>query len=144
VWHQCGRANSEKVAEAYRDSGVPCRVDEFIEDMAVAYTWSDMVICRAGAMTVSEVCVAGVVALFIPYPYAVNDHQTRNAEYLVSGGAALACDQPRFIKGAWISQLANLGTNRGALTDMAKKARNLARMDATEQVADICEALIHA
>ncbi len=144
VWHQCGRSNGEKVTRAYQDSGVHCRVDEFIDDMAEAYSWSDLVICRAGAMTVSEVSVAGVVALFIPYPYAVNDHQARNAEYLVSGGAALACDQSQFVKGAWISQLATLGVDRGALVEMAKKARSLARLDATDQVADICEALIHA
>ncbi len=144
VWHQSGRGNLDSVLNAYQSCGLNARVDEFVDDMAAAYDWSDLVICRAGAMTVSEVCAAGTVALFVPYPYAVNQHQARNAEYLVASDAALVCAQSEFVAGSWITQVAELLNDRAALVEMAGKSRDLARPDAAEQVADECEALMNA
>ena len=144
VKHQCGQGNLQKVQQAYKATSVNVEVTEFIDDMAAAYYWSDVVICRAGAMTVSEICAAGAVAIFIPYPYAVNDHQTCNADYLCDEGAALSFSQDKFISGDWIQNLRNLSTNRDQLVDMARKARQLAKPDATDRVVEICEALSHA
>ena len=82
------------MAEAYAKEGVAAEVSEFIKDMAGAYAWADLVVCRAGALTVSEVAAAGVAAIFVPLPHAVDDHQTRNALTLVDGGAAEFCPNP--------------------------------------------------
>lgn len=144
IWHQCGNDQQHNVRADYVQHGLEARVDNFIDDMAVAYGWSDVVICRAGAMTVAEVCAAGVPALFVPYPFAVSDHQTRNAEYLAAGGAAMICQQQQLASGQWLDALRVFSSNRNALVAMAEKARALAKPDAAERVADICEALIHA
>jgi UDP-N-acetylglucosamine--N-acetylmuramyl-(pentapeptide) pyrophosphoryl-undecaprenol N-acetylglucosamine transferase len=95
-------------------------------------------------MTVSEVCAAGAVALFVPYPYAVNDHQKHNAAYLGSAGAAMTCDQSQFVTGAWITQLIELSKSRRLLIEMASKARSLARPNAVNELADICQEFMHA
>ena len=144
VWHQSGEAELESVRSAYQQREISARVDAFIVGMAEAYRWSDAVICRAGAMTVSEVCAAGAVALFIPYPYAVNDHQTYNAQYLSGAGASMVCEQSQFVQGKWIPQLIELGASRDRLIEMAIKARQLARPDAAAELAEICEGFIHA
>ena len=144
VRHQCGEADYDSVFKAYQLSGLAAEVSAFIDDMAAAYSWSDIVICRAGAMTVSEVCAAGAVALFVPYPYAVNDHQKHNADYLKSAGASLVCDQSQFVSGNWITRLVELDESRELLIDMANKARALARPNAVNELADICEEFVHA
>ena len=144
VWHQSGEADLELVSSAYKQQGISARVDAFIDEMAESYRWSDIVICRAGAMTVSEICAAGAVALFVPYPYAVNDHQTYNARYLTHAGASMIYEQSQFIEGVWISQLIELSESREMLIEMATKARQLARPNATNELADICEGFIHA
>ncbi len=144
VLHQCGRNNAEPVISAYADRGIDARVQDFIEDMAAAYAWCDVVVCRAGAMTVAEVCAAGAVAIFVPYPFAVNDHQARNADYLARQDAAFSVPQPAFIDGDWLGRLDVLARDRGKLLEMAEKSRALAKPDAAKTVADICEALAHA
>lgn len=144
VWHQCGENDYEAVYAAYQQNEIPALVDSFIKDMAAAYSWSDIVICRAGAMTVAEISAAGVVAIFVPYPYAVNDHQAHNAAYLVSAGAAFACDQAQFVNGEWVEQIVKLSAKREDLIQMANKARALGRPNAANDVADICEGFIHA
>ena len=83
VWHQTGAALKSQTQELYRSLGQVARVDAFIEEMAEAYAWADLVICRAGAMTVSEIAIAGLPSVLIPFPHAIDDHQTRNAEVLV-------------------------------------------------------------
>lgn len=144
VWHQSGEADFDLVSSAYRQQGISARVDAFIDEIAESYRWSDIVICRAGAMTVSEICAAGAVALFVPYPYAVNDHQTYNARYLTNAGASMVYEQSQFIQGAWIAQLIEMGERREMLIEMATKARQLARPNAANDLADICEEFIHA
>src|SRR5690606_3912939 len=88
VRHQCGTALVDEATGAYAAAGVEASIEPFIADMAEAYAWADVVVCRAGALTLAEVCAAGVGSLLVPFPAAVDDHQTRNAEYLVERGAA--------------------------------------------------------
>ena len=144
VHHQCGRGNAGEVEQAYQSSGIKAEVNEFIDDMAAAYDWSDIVICRAGAMTVAEICAAGAVAVFVPYPYAVSDHQSRNAQYLAENDAALSIPQTDFASGDWLDRLQEFAQNRASLTEMACRARALAKPDAAERVADICQELSRA
>jgi len=136
LWHQCGDGRSAEVEKAYKE--------DFVNDMAAALSWSDMVICRAGAMTVAEVCAAGVVAMFVPYPFAVSDHQTLNAQHLVKEGAAFAYSEDEFVKGGWLDELDKLSSERTRLVDIASLARSLAKPDATKEVAEICEGLMNA
>jgi len=109
----------------------------FIEAMDEAYAWADLVICRAGALTVSEIAIAGVAALFIPFPYAVDDHQTANAAYLVNLGAADLIAQNALTAENLYNWLKD-HQSREALLIMAERARALGRPDATQRVADIC------
>ena len=119
--------------------GIPAEVSEFIEDMAAAYSWSDVVICRAGAMTVAEICAAGGGGVLRSLsPCGVNDHQTCNAEYLTGAGAAFTIPQEEFLAGDWLEDLDALASDRRRLVAMAEKARSLAKADAAERVADIC------
>lgn len=114
---------------------------EFIQDIAEAYLWADLVICRAGASTVSEVACAGVAALFVPYPYAVDDHQTENALWLVNNNAALMCKEADLAKGELLKQLQALLTEPQQLALLQKNARSLAIVDAAERVAAFCNQL---
>src|SRR5690606_22631645 len=88
VRHQCGRRHLSDCQQYYREAGVTAEVTDFIADMAKAYRWADLVICRAGALTVAELAAAGVASILVPYPYAVDDHQTQNAQVLLAVGAA--------------------------------------------------------
>ena len=142
VWHQCGAGNAPKgavIAERYLAAGIGCQVNDFIEDMVSAYQWCDVMICRAGAMTVAEVCAAGVAAIFVPYPHAVNDHQTQNAQHLISHRAALLVEQSQFIQGDWLKKLRALDEDRARIVKLADGARKFARNDAADTVAGICE-----
>jgi UDP-N-acetylglucosamine--N-acetylmuramyl-(pentapeptide) pyrophosphoryl-undecaprenol N-acetylglucosamine transferase len=106
--------------------------------MDQAYEWCDLVVCRSGAMTVSEVCCAGVVAIFVPYPYAVNDHQAANASYLVDQGAAYMVRQEQFLDGSWLEIVHRVMGHRELLVSMGSAARELAKPRASETVAQIC------
>jgi len=138
VWHQCGQAKLDSARESYRQAGVEGRVDPFIADMAQAYGWADLVLCRAGALTVAELCAAGVGALLVPYPHAVDDHQTRNAGYMVEGGAAVLIPQPELTAEALADLLERFSADRQRLLEMAVAARDLAITDATERVVNYC------
>lgn len=144
VWHQCGRAGAGAVGARYLEVGIGCQVNGFIEDMAAAYAWCDLIICRAGAMTVAEVCAAGVAAILVPYPHAVNDHQTVNAAYLHSRAAARLVSQQDFIRGHWLEALGPWQRRRTELVEMAEAARRLARPDAALAVARACLEAVHA
>ncbi len=141
VRHQCGKGNGEAVAASYAGLGVEAEVSEFIKDMADAYAWADLVVCRAGALTVSEVAAAGVAAIFVPLPHAVDDHQTRNALTLVDGGAAEFLPQSELTPAALASRLSWLAGRRETLLNMAQAARRVAIIDAAERVADECKRL---
>ncbi|MBU2641239.1 MAG: undecaprenyldiphospho-muramoylpentapeptide beta-N-acetylglucosaminyltransferase [Gammaproteobacteria bacterium] len=139
VVHQSGRQHLDILRANYAAAGIEADVRDYIEDMAAAYRACDFAICRAGAMTVAELACAGVPAVLVPFPFAVDDHQTGNAEFLAEAGAAWLIQQ----KDLTAEKLAALitGLDRGQLAAMAGKARALAKPDATARVADICEAL---
>jgi UDP-N-acetylglucosamine--N-acetylmuramyl-(pentapeptide) pyrophosphoryl-undecaprenol N-acetylglucosamine transferase len=141
VRHQVGRGNFESVAQRYAELGIEnAEVSEFIDDMAAAYRWADLVVCRSGALTVSEVAAAGVPAIFVPYPHAVDDHQTKNAYYLVENGAAQLLPQSELNAQRLSAMLIELFA-AARREPMAVKARELAILDATEQVAQVCREL---
>ena len=144
VWHQCGAGNAADIQARYDAAGIRCRAEDFIEDMDEAYAWSDVVVCRSGAMTVSEICCAGAVAIFVPFPGAVNDHQASNAGFLVDEQAALLVRQPEFLEGGWVQFLKRFAADREVLVHMGERARKLARPDATGRVADTCVEVLHA
>ncbi|MEO5342152.1 MAG: undecaprenyldiphospho-muramoylpentapeptide beta-N-acetylglucosaminyltransferase [Gammaproteobacteria bacterium SHHR-1] len=144
VRHQSGRNQAESTAAAYRGLGIEAQVSEFIEDMAEAYAWCDLILCRAGALTVSELAAAGVPAILVPYPHAVDDHQTRNAAYLADAGAARLLPQEQMTPASLAGLLGELLTDRAGLLQMARQARALGQADATERVADICEEVLTA
>lgn len=139
VVHQSGRGQLQALRQGYAEAGVEADCREFIDDMAEAYAQADLVVCRAGASTVTEVACAGVAALFVPFPFAVDDHQSANARYLAGPGAALLVQQSELDAPRLAAQLRAL--DRAALLAMACKARELARSDAVERIVAVCEAL---
>lgn len=137
VRHQCGAKELDKTRAAYASAEIEAEVTAFIDDMAAAYAWADLAICRAGALTLAELAAAGVPAILVPYPHAVDDHQTKNAQALVAAGAArLVGEGDDFVKRLGAA-LADIG-ERARLAPMAAAARTLARPDATRRIADAC------
>jgi len=135
VLHQGGRQHAATL-DNYARSGVEAEVVEFIDDMAAAWAEADLAICRAGALTIAELAAAGVAALLVPFPYAVDDHQTANARFLTEAGAAWLVPEAELTPEHLSARLR--GLQRGELTAMADKARALARPDAVERVAQTC------
>ena len=145
VWHQCGARWLDEAREAYHREDVSTyELSAFIEDMAQAYSWADLVICRAGAMTVAELAAGGVASLLVPYPYAVDDHQTANAEYLVEHDAAIVIQEAELTPERLGRTLQELDENRDMVLRMALAARSQAVTDAIETVARICEEVADA
>lgn len=139
VWHQTGKRNIEKTLERYRSVGVEgCKVVPFIEAMDEAYAWADVVLCRAGALTVSELSIAGVASVLVPFPFAVDDHQTKNAAYLADQGAAVLIQQSELSKTELNRLLTEQLNQRETLIEMAKKALSLGKPDAGDIVAKAC------
>ena len=139
ILHQAGRANIEQLRANYAAAAVEADTVAFIDDMAAAYADADLVIARAGAMTVSEIACVGVASILVPFPHAVDDHQTANARFLSEAGAAILIPQKEFSPTGLSSLLSQL--NRAALAAMAAKARALGRPDAAKAVADVCESV---
>jgi len=141
VRHQAGRFADEARA-AYRGAGLDADVREFIDDMAEAYGWADLVVARAGALTIAELAAAGLPAVLVPYPHAIDDHQTRNAEWFVGAGAGVAIAERDLDPERLAAELRGLlGAPRDRLEPMAVASRKLARIDAAERIADACLAL---
>lgn len=138
IRHQAGSRDIEGARQAYAEAGIEAEVEPFIEDMAQAYAWADLVICRAGALTVAELAAAGVGAILVPYPHAVDDHQTGNARYLSEAGAGVLIQQAELSVERLQTLLAELLDDRPRLLDMARAARELALPDAARRVADSC------
>jgi UDP-N-acetylglucosamine--N-acetylmuramyl-(pentapeptide) pyrophosphoryl-undecaprenol N-acetylglucosamine transferase len=139
VRHQAGERHLEALRDRYREAGVEAECSAFIDDMAAAYGAADLVICRAGASTVAEVAAAGVAALFVPYPHAVDDHQNANARFLADAGAAYLIAQQALDAGSLAGLLS--AVDRQVLAAMATKARERAMPRAAQAVADACERL---
>lgn len=138
IVHQSGEKQIEALKANYSQAGVSANCVAFIEDMAGAYEWADIVICRAGALTIAELAAAGVGSILVPYPHAVDDHQTENARFLANTGAAILLPQGE-LTAEKLALIQNL--SRAQLLQMAERARDLARPDAAKAVADVCEGL---
>ena len=138
VRHQAGQQTLDLARRAYAEAGVAAEITPFIADMAEAYGWADLVVCRAGALTVSELAAAGIGSILVPYPYAVDDHQTGNARYLADAGAARLVSQSDLSAAGLAAQLRELLGDRATLLDMAEAARARAHPDAAERIAAAC------
>jgi UDP-N-acetylglucosamine--N-acetylmuramyl-(pentapeptide) pyrophosphoryl-undecaprenol N-acetylglucosamine transferase len=139
VLHQCGERDREATAAAYRSAGTAADVRAFVDDMASAYRDADLVVSRSGALTVAELAVAGVGSILVPFPNAVDDHQTRNAEWLGRSGAAQIVQEAGLTAAEFGNRLATLLVNgRTRLLAMAEAARSLAVTNAAERVAELC------
>ncbi len=136
IVHQAGAKHLEQLEKNYEAAGVRANCVAFVEDMAGAYEWADLVICRSGALTVAELAAAGVASILVPFPFAVDDHQTYNAKFLASAGGAVLLPQNEMTPES-VSLLRNY--SRGQLLQMAEKARALAKPDAAAEVARVCE-----
>lgn len=139
VLHQTGKNHYETVVGLYKAAGVEADVQPFIDDMAAAYANADLVICRSGALTIAELAAAGVASLLIPFPFAVDDHQTHNARFLSDRGAAILLPQTELNADRLAEMLC--GLSREKLNEMALQAHSLAKTDAAVAVAKICKEL---
>ncbi|CAD9196438.1 UDP-N-acetylglucosamine--N-acetylmuramyl-(pentapeptide) pyrophosphoryl-undecaprenol N-acetylglucosamine transferase [Acinetobacter bohemicus] len=142
VFHQCGQDHKDATQARYADvqTTLQVEVQPFIEDMAKAYANADLIICRAGALTVTEIATAGVAAIFVPLPSAVDDHQTANAKFLANINAAKICPQSNMTAES-LKELLTPLMNRQLLSEMAVKARQKAQPDATQHVVGLIQEL---
>jgi len=138
VRHQAGAKRVDEAREAYAAAGVEADINPFISDMAEAYTWADIVICRSGALTVAELAAAGVASVLVPFAFAVDDHQTRNAEYLADANAAIILSQSSLDAQMLATALQPLLSDRNVLLSMSTAARQMALPDAAEKVVEAC------
>ncbi len=143
VRHQCGVKHIEDCQDHYQQAQVEAEVTAFIDDMAAAYAWADIVVCRAGALTIAEISAAGVAAILVPYPYAVDDHQTQNAAALVDVGAAVIIDESIFNAQILADEIMACTISNNKLFTMAKAAKTQAKPEAATTIADICMAVKH-
>ena len=139
VWHQCGEKNRIETGRLYAGLQLDqVRIDPFITDMASAYGWADIAICRAGALTIAELCAAGLASILIPFPYAIDDHQTANARYLSDAGAALLLPENELTEARIEGLLWQLCSTEGKLFELAQKTRIHAYPDAAQAVGSFC------
>lgn len=139
VIHQAGDRHIDSAKELYAKHGVHADVRAFIDDMAEVYSWADLVVCRSGALTVSEIAAVGLGAIFIPFAAAVDDHQTRNAKFLVDADAARLISEKDLTPARMFEELKSLiAAGRDELTEMGVRARALAITDADVRLADAC------
>jgi UDP-N-acetylglucosamine--N-acetylmuramyl-(pentapeptide) pyrophosphoryl-undecaprenol N-acetylglucosamine transferase len=138
IWHQSGISTQQQALDAYSQQGIKARVDAFIEDMNTAYEWADMVVCRSGALTVSELAAAGLGAILVPYPSAVDDHQTLNARYLVNADAAVIIQQADLTPALLAEELSRCARDRKLVLRRAQNARQLASPEATGDLVNAC------
>jgi UDP-N-acetylglucosamine--N-acetylmuramyl-(pentapeptide) pyrophosphoryl-undecaprenol N-acetylglucosamine transferase len=138
VRHQCGSRTLDIAREAYAAAGADAELLPFIDDMAAAYSWADLVVCRAGALTVAELCAVGLPALFVPFPGAVDDHQTANARPMADAGAAVIIDQSMLSPEVLAGQLREWLSDRQALEAKAERAHGLDKPDALSRITQLC------
>jgi UDP-N-acetylglucosamine--N-acetylmuramyl-(pentapeptide) pyrophosphoryl-undecaprenol N-acetylglucosamine transferase len=138
VWHQAGRLGVAAARDAYAAAGVAARVEEFIDDVGAAYQWADLVIARAGALTVAELATIGVGAILVPFKAAIDDHQTLNARHFVDGGAGVLIGEQELSPAGLARELASCLGDFDRLVAMAEAARAQARLAAAEKLADAC------
>lgn len=138
VWHQAGAATIDTARSAYTANKVDVRLAEYIEDMAEAYAWADLVVCRAGALTVAELCAAGVPAIFVPFALAVDDHQTANAKAMVDADAATLIAEKDLSSESLAAVLHTWLESRERLAERARNARDLAKPEALASITQYC------
>jgi len=138
IRHQAGERTYGEAVQAYKDSGVQAEVLQFIDDMAGMYAWADVVVCRAGALTIAELAAAGVGALLVPFPAAVDDHQTKNARYLVDADAAVLMPQAQLTPQSLAAELQRCIADRNLVRERAVRARELAKPAATVDLVEAC------
>lgn len=147
VWHQTGRGKEQETLALYQAHGLDTqnthRVVPFITDMAAAYQWADVVVCRAGAGTLAEIAVAGLPSVLVPYPHAIDDHQTANARWLGEAGAAVVVPQSTLQPDTLAAQLVQWIQKPELLRQMAQAARSKAVPDAGDKVSAICVEICH-
>jgi UDP-N-acetylglucosamine--N-acetylmuramyl-(pentapeptide) pyrophosphoryl-undecaprenol N-acetylglucosamine transferase len=147
VWHQTGKRHFVAAEQAYQtqqvNGHIEANVVPFIDDMAAAYQWADVVICRAGALTVSELACVGVASILVPYPHAVDDHQTANAGFLEKNDAAIIVPQSQLTVQRLAELLSTEFRDRARILQRAKNARAVAQNNAAQQVAEHCKELFH-
>jgi UDP-N-acetylglucosamine--N-acetylmuramyl-(pentapeptide) pyrophosphoryl-undecaprenol N-acetylglucosamine transferase len=141
VRHQAGERGLGEAKHAYAEVGVVALIEPFIEDMAAAYGWADLVVCRAGAITVSELAAAGLGAILVPYPAAVDDHQTHNAHFLTEAGAAVLIADAELEAQRLCAELTRLTAERSQLLELARRARSRALPEAAD---DLTRAVLQA
>lgn len=139
VIHQTGDKHFEAVKSYYLSRGLQADVQPFIKNMATAYAWADVVLCRAGALTVAELCAAGLGAVLVPYPYAVDDHQTANAQFMVKSGAAICIPQTELTEDCLAAIVKQFVETPHECLTMAQAAYTLRQIDATEKIFAICQ-----
>ncbi|MEM7433358.1 MAG: glycosyltransferase, partial [Pseudomonadota bacterium] len=142
VKHQCGERTLAAAQAAYDEHDVDAELLPFIEDMAEVYAWADLVVCRSGALTVAEICAVGLPALFIPYPGAVDDHQTANARGLADSGAAVIIDESMLSPTVLAGQLTEWLTSRDELLAKAERSRELSQPNALQRITEHCLAQV--
>ena len=139
VWHQTGDRHFQETKNLYESVGIKANLVPFVKDMAEVYSWADLVICRAGALTVAELCAAGLGAVFIPFPYAVDDHQTANANFMVKHDAALCVQQKDLTREQLADIVEQFALSPAKRLDMAQAAYRLRHIHVTEKIYAICE-----
>ena len=140
--HQTGEKDEKEMTLAYQEKGFHHQVRAFISDMAGAYGQADMIIGRAGAMTLSEITAQGKPSLLIPFPFAANNHQEHNARALVKAGAAEMIMEKEIKPGLLAERIRNWLTDRDKLMEMGKKAGTLGRRQAAEEIVEACYQLV--
>ena len=138
IFHQSGRDDRARVEEAYRKAGFRAEVVEFTDDLPARYAWADLAVCRAGALTVAELAVAGLPALLVPYPYAADDHQAANAQVLAECGGALVLGSRPLVPAALASALRGLLAEPERILAMRRALADRARPDAARAIVDDC------
>ena len=138
VRHQCGERTLQLAKDAYEQNNVDVELLPFIEDMAEVYAWADLVVCRAGALTVAEICAVGLPAIFVPYPAAVDDHQTANAGPMKDAGAAVIIQESELTPELLASLLRDWLQSRASLMQKAERARALAEPDSLRRITEHC------
>ncbi len=144
VKHQTGDRNLQSTKALYQSLNISVDLQAYIDDMAAAYEWADLVLCRSGAMTVAEIAAVGVAAIFIPYPYAADDHQTANAHYLSAEGAAILIQEAELNSQVLAELFKDFSLNRDSLLRMANTSRSLSMRVATGHVTDLCIEVAYA
>jgi UDP-N-acetylglucosamine--N-acetylmuramyl-(pentapeptide) pyrophosphoryl-undecaprenol N-acetylglucosamine transferase len=144
VWHQTGKQHAKDTQALYQQQGVDAKVVAFIDDMAEAYQWADLVLCRAGALTVAELTAVGVASVLVPLPHAIDDHQTENARWLETNKAGIMVHQSALTSESLATLLSKLSDDQEGLLSMAKAARGLAKITAAEDVAKNCLEVAYA